>query len=346
MVPEQDLGGPLPAQHFTTTRKTMHETISNTNAHSTIRLLRRAVAVLTHEGPASALRRAVWKMQYERFARHTSDPAFRNQIPDTIQFLNHGFKLHPSKQGVSEELYLFGAHEPLATRCYLECLSPGDHVIDVGSNIGYYALLAAEKVGSAGRIAGFEPAPGVFEILQQNVKSSGRKNIEVFPCAIGAKSGTLEFFESEIPNWGSLFQNNSLMQTRTTTVPAKTVDEIVRDASDFHPIALRMDVEGAELMVLEGAREVVREYKPCLFIEFHNFALGWDTVRAAIAALGGLGYSSATVIERTWDQPWMSAWVRERRCWSGTTEEMLARVESPYDSLVNSTLIFILRAPR
>jgi FkbM family methyltransferase len=237
-------------------------------------------------------------------------------------------------------------HEPVSTRHYLDCLLPGDHVLDVGSNIGYYALLAAERVGPSGRIIGCEPSPGVFEILQHNVGLSGRQNMEVYPWAVGAKSGSLDFYESEIPNWGSLFQNNDLMQTRTTTVLAKTVDEIVRDALDFHPAALRMDVEGAELMVLEGAREVLREYKPCLFIEFHNFALGWDKVRAAIAALGSLGYSSARVIERTWDQPWMSAWMRERRCWSGTTEEMLAKVESPSDSLVNSTLIFILQAPR
>ena len=322
----------------------MQETISNTNAHSPIRLLRRAVAVLTHEGPASALRRAVWKMQYERFARRTSDPAFRNQIPDSIQFLDHAFTLHPSKLGVSEELYLFGVHEPLATRCYLECLSPGDHVIDVGSNIGYYALLAAEKVGSDGRIVGFEPAPGVLEILQQNVKSSGRRNIEVFSCAIGAKSGTLEFFESEIPNWGSLFQNSSLMQTRATAVPARTVDEIVRDTAGLHPNALRMDVEGAELMVLEGARDVLRQYKPSLFVEFHNFALGWNKVREAIIGLRDLGYAAASIIERTWDQPWISPYIRARRCWTGTTDHMLERVELPSDPLVHSTLIFLLRA--
>ena len=316
----------------------------NNDTASTVRLLRKAMGVLTHEGPASAFRKAMWKIHYERFDRRTRGATFRDQIPETIQFLGHDFRLHPSKRGVSEELYLFRAHEPVSTREYLKYLSPGNHVLDVGSNIGYYVLLAADKVGTSGRIVGCEPALGVFEILQQNVGRSGCQNIEVFPWAIGAKSGSLDFYESEIPNWGSLFHNDSLMQTHITTVPAKTVDEIVRNASNFHPDALRMDVEGAELMVLEGAREVLREYKPCLFVEFHNFALGWDAVRQAIAALGGQGYSSATVIERTWDQPWMSAWMRQRRCWSGTIDEMLARVELPEDPLINSTLIFILRA--
>lgn len=324
----------------------MQTTIPEQAANSQLRLLRRAMNVLAQEGPSSAFRRAVWKMQYERFERRTSKPDFRRQIPDIIQFLGHDFELHPSKQGVSEELYLFQAHEPVATREYLRCLSPGDHVLDVGSNIGYYALLAAQKVGSTGRVIGCEPSPGVFEILNTNIRRSGFGNVTLFPCAVGANSGTLEFYESEIPNWGSLFQNSELRQTRTTPVPAKTVDEIVGEAAGFHPAALRMDVEGAELMVLEGARNVLREHRPCLFIEFHNFALGWDKVRKAISALIRIGYSSSTVIERTWDQPWISPWMRERRCWSGSTEQMLARVEWPADSLVNSTLIFILQTPR
>jgi FkbM family methyltransferase len=322
------------------------QTMENNDAGSQIRLLRKAMNVFTHEGPASAFRKAMWKIHYERFERRTSGPVFRNQIPDTVQFRGHDFKLHPSKRGVSEELYLFQSHEPASTEKYLECLSPGDHVLDVGSNIGYYAVLAADRVGTTGRVIGCEPSPGVFEILKQNVQRFDPFNVEVFPWAVGAKSGTLQFYESEIPNWGSLFPNSTLMQTCTTIVTAKTVDEIVEGISDFRPRALRMDVEGAELMVLEGAREVLRNYKPCLFIEFHNFALGWDRVREAIRGLRDLGYNSATVIERTWDQPWMSAWMRERRCWSGTTEEMLARVEQPSDSLVNSTLIFIIQASR
>ncbi len=318
----------------------IHDTGSN------VRLFRKAMGVLTHEGPASAFRKAMWKIHYERFDRRTGGTTFRDQIPDTIQFLGHDFRLHPSKRGVSEELYLFHVHEPVSTEQYLACLSPGDHVLDVGSNIGYYALLAADKVGPTGRVIGCEPSPGVFEILQQNVQSFKPGNVEVFPWAVGAKGGSLEFYESEIPNWGSLFQNDSLLQTRTTTVLARTVDQIVREASNFHPAALRMDVEGAELMVLEGAREVLQKYKPCLFIEFHNFALGWETVRAAISSFRNLGYSTASVVERTWDQPWMSAWMRKRRCWSGTIDEMLARVELPADPLVNSTLIFIMRAAR
>jgi FkbM family methyltransferase len=217
-------------------------------------------------------------------------------------------------------------------------------VLDVGSNLGYYLLLAARRVGSTGRLLGFEPAPGVYELLESNVRRSGYKTIDVSPCALGATSGTIQFYESEIPNWGSVFQDSRLQQTRETTVVAKTVDQIVGETSGFRPNALRMDVEGAELMVLEGARTVLKRYKPCLFIEFHNFALGWAAVKAALVDLQKLGYSSGVLIERTWDQPWMSRWMRERRCWRGDLPTLIRRVESPRNPLGESTLILILTA--
>jgi FkbM family methyltransferase len=64
--------------------------------------------------------------------------------------------------------------------------------------------------------------------------------------------------ESETLNWGGLVQNCSLMQTHATAVRTETVDEIVRDSVSFHPKALRMDVEGAELMVLDGSTRGAR----------------------------------------------------------------------------------------
>jgi len=304
-------------------------------------LLKKAIQMVAHQGPAFTFRRAIWRLHYEQFERQRRRLAAKKQT-GVISFVGTDFELHRSSEGVSEELRLFGVHEPSATKSYLEHLSPGDHVIDIGSNLGYYLVLAAERVGSSGRLLGFEPAPAVYEILERNVRRSRHGNIRVEQCAIGAKVGSLQFYESEVPNWGSLFQDSRLQQTGATTVKVKTVDDIVCGAPGFHPDALRMDVEGAELMVLEGARDVLRRYKPCLFIEFHNFALGWEAVHGAIVDLQSLGYSSGVMIERTWDQPWMSKWMRERRSWTGEIGSLLARAESPRNPLIASTLIFVL----
>lgn len=328
-----------------TERLTASDGADASNGTSKVRLLKNALRMVSDRGAAFTLRRAIWRLHFERFERQREALSRKQDRPSSIQFLGHDFELHHSNEGVTEELRLFGVHEPSATAAYLDTLSPGDHILDVGSNLGYYLLLAAQKVGSTGRLLGFEPAPGVYEVLERNVRKSGFTNIQVAPYAMGASTGTLQFYESEIPNWGSIFQDNRLQQTRATTVQARTVDDLVANSPGFHPKALRMDVEGAELMVLAGARQVLEKYKPCLFIEFHNFALGWDAVKAALVDLRNLGYSSGTLIERTWDQPWMSQWMRDRRTWKGSLDSLLARIESRENPLTASTLIFILTAP-
>jgi FkbM family methyltransferase len=263
-----------------------------------------------------------------------------------IRFLDKDFELHPSMQGVSEELVLYGVHEPVATRVYREALSPGDQVIDVGSNIGYWLLLAANRIGSSGRILGFEPVPGSREILQRNIQRSGISNVELSPWAIGAENGAAQFYESQVPNWGSLVKHDDLSPIRSLPVEVKKLDEAVSPSAGFRPSMLRMDVEGAELMVLEGAQNLLKEYKPSLFVEFHPFLLGWDAIRRTLAGLMELGYTSGTMIDRTWDQPWISKWMRGRRCWRGPIDTLIRRIESPKDPLSGSTLTMIIPGPR
>ena len=310
------------------------------------RVLGKASRHLTERGPASFFREVVWRLHYERLQWLKRRRARRHEtVPSAISFQGKEFELHPSLAGLSEELLMFGIHEPLATSLYLENLSPEDHVLDVGANIGYFPLVASHAIGPSGRLLGFEPSPDVFEILKRNIQQAGATNVEVFPWAIGSKRETAQFYQSEVPNWGSLIHDKSLLHNRSITVEVKRVDDIVKEFAGFHPTVLRMDVEGGELMVLAGAQEVLRKYKPTLFIEVHTFALGWEAVRGALVGLRDLGYSSGVVIERPWDQPWMSKWMRERRHWKGTIDKLLCRMESPKDPLVVATFGLILRRP-
>ena len=307
-------------------------------------MLRKALQMLGQCGPGFTVRRALWRIHYENFQRIRRARAKSNgNAPELVRFLDKEFELHPSMQGVSEELVLYEVHEPLATRVYLDTLSPGDHVIDVGSNIGYWLLLAARRIGESGRILGFEPVPGSLEILQRNIQRSGISNVELSPWAIGAENGAAQFYESQVPNLGSLVKHDDLLPTRNLPIEVKKLDEVVRESAGFRPKMLRMDVEGAELMVLEGARNLLEKYKPILFIEFHPFLLGCDAVRRTLAGLMELGYTTGTMIDRTWDQPWISKWMRERRCWRGPIDILIRRVESPKDPLSESTLTMILK---
>lgn len=311
------------------------------------RLSRRTLQHISEHGTVYALRRAVWKLYYARFERLKKRRAGQHAPQPAIsRYLGHEFELHPFPQGLSEELRLFGIHEPLGTELYLKQLSPGDHVLDIGSNIGYWLLMAEEGIGNSGRILGCEPAPDVYSILQKNIARSGYNNIRVLPCAVGATNEMAQFYQSEVPNWGSLIQQDSLKQTHTIDVRVRKLEEILSEFPDFHPHAVRMDLEGAELMVLESAREMLAQYKPCLFVEFHPGVLGWPPIRKTLVWLRDLGYSSGTLIERTWDQPWIGKWMRKRRCWSGPIETLVQRIESPKDPIAPNTFSLILEGAR
>jgi FkbM family methyltransferase len=309
------------------------------------RLVRRTFLCTREYGAADAFRRAAWKVCRARFDRLRKRWASQS-APTVIRYLDQEFELHPSRLGVSEELALYGVHEPMATRIYLETLSPGDQVIDVGSNIGYWLLLAARRIGESGRMLAFEPVPDPREILQRNIKRAGINNVELSPWAIGRENGATEFYESQVPNWGSLVKHDALLQTRNLPVEIRKLDDVVRENAGFRPTMLRMDVEGAELMVLEGAQNLLERYKPGLFIEFHPFLLGWRAIRRALSGLKDLGYTSGTLIQREWDQPWISKWMRERRCWRGPIDILTQRCESAQDSLSESTLTMVLMSRR
>jgi hypothetical protein len=122
-------------------------------------------------------------------------------------------------------------------------------------------------------------------------------------------------------------------------VEVKTLDNILKDFPTFRPTALRMDVDGGELMILSGARQVLLEYRPLLFIEFHTFALGWEKIQSALLELRELGYSQGVLIDRLWDQPWIGKWFRERPWWSGVKEGRLESLASSASKLPVFTLI-------
>ena len=293
---------------------------------------------------AFVFRRALWRIHYERLQWLMKRRFGRGEkVPSVVCLIDKEFELHQSAKGISEELWLFGVHEPSSTKVYLENLSPGDHVLDIGSNLGYFLFLASGSVGETGRILGFEPVPGVYDILQRNVRRLGKKNIEVFPWAMGEENKTAPFYESEIPNWGSLQPNDQLLQTKSFPVSVRKLDDVIKEFPDFRPKAMRMDVEGGELMILKGAQGILKEYHPCLFIEFHIFALGWEAVRDALINFRDLGYSFGTLIDRTWDQPWIGKWARDRRQWTGSIDALLQRVES--DPNVPGVLSLILKSP-
>lgn len=146
------------------------------------------------------------------------------------------------------------------TRQVLEkVVKSGMTVLDVGAHVGYYALLFARWVGPAGRVFAFEAAPDNYSLLRRNVELSGCGNVVCIPKAISDHSGAIRFFVSSQGNdRNSIFENpRSLVQEASLEVPAVSLDEFLADQGWPHIDLIKMDVEGAEPLVLQGMAETV-----------------------------------------------------------------------------------------
>ena len=164
-----------------------------------------------------------------------------------------------------------GDFEPLETAFVIANVKPGMHVCDIGANAGYFSLICAGLVGNAGSVLAFEPVGETFARLTAAVARNGLGNIiRPHNLALADYAGSLwVVYERDGSNIGGahLVRNDGVPETQVReSVQVRTLDEIVgRNPVHF----VKMDVEGAEGLVLAGARKAIREQLPTLLIEFN-----------------------------------------------------------------------------
>ena len=175
-------------------------------------------------------------------------------------------------KGLSRDLLTYGIREPLATEVMQEILKPGQIVVEIGANIGYYALLEAKTVGEKGKVYCLEPAPENIELLRRNISANGYKNIEVVHGAAGAETKESKLYLSESHNQHAMSAENVRGAVGSTPVQMFSLDDFMKDKP--YPTLVRMDVEGYELDILRGMKKILATGKPLqFFIEVHCFFL-------------------------------------------------------------------------
>jgi FkbM family methyltransferase len=201
-----------------------------------------------------------------------------------------GLRFNP---GGSATGFLLGTHDPGIQRALSVLLKPGMVVYDVGANVGFTAIIAAHCVGSAGRVICFEPQPSCFKLIQHNAAINGYKHVEVRGEALGEENGSASFVVTNNSTFSHL-ANGTTQQAKGTNidVTVRRLDSLVADESLPKPDLIKIDVEGAEQQMLNGAMATLREAKPILLIELH----GTNTVVSD--ALTAAGYTSSIVGSR------------------------------------------------
>jgi len=204
------------------------------------------------------------------------------------QFIANWAKAHPGRKtvtvagGVKMSLdtsdflqrTLFSARdfEPHIRQTIQTRLKPGDVFIDIGANVGFYALCASKVVGAAGKVFAFEPAPETMNALRTNLSLNGAANIEAAQIALSDHTGMSKLYLDAAHNSGATAMRASPNASQEITVILDTYDNYVREHGIPKPALVKIDVEGAECLVLKGMTNLLAQLT-AMIIEVSELSL-------------------------------------------------------------------------
>lgn len=189
---------------------------------------------------------------------------------------NMGKKLVRSRYGflfnadlidwLGQYVYVAGTYEPATASVIAKLLKPGDSFFDVGANVGFFTLLAASRVGKTGKVNSFEPVPSVRSSLESNIAVNGFGNVTVHAKAVSNSSGTVVINEGPTDHKGLSSMRPLDSASGQHKIDAVALDDIADSLGKVQLI--KIDVEGAELLALQGMTKLLKRDRPFIVIEF------------------------------------------------------------------------------
>ena len=171
------------------------------------------------------------------------------------------------REAKSERAKFLGYYEFQKTRLLKKLIKSKMTIFDIGANKGYYSLLAAKIMKDEGEIFAFEPEPDNYNWIKKSILINGYKSIKLNQIALFNKNGEMELFKAVKSGHHSLVRNKDL---GSVTVQTKKLDDFLSEQKIQLVDLIKIDVEGAEIKVLEGAEKTLAEQNPMLFIDIHN----------------------------------------------------------------------------
>ncbi|HEX2255864.1 MAG TPA: FkbM family methyltransferase [Afifellaceae bacterium] len=206
-------------------------------------------------------------------------PGVRMQVPKT-------------REAMYDSIALLGIYEPELTRRVMKLARLGGHMVDVGANVGYFSLLWA-AAGAGNTVLALEPSPLVLPYLERNVRANRfAGQVEIRRCAASDTQGAADFSTvcDEATGWGRLAAGSS--EGTLLEVPTERLDSLV--AGEERITFLKIDVEGAEAAVMQGASALLSSKRiDNIYLEVNRpgaRALGHPETRA-LELLRAAGYT-------------------------------------------------------
>jgi FkbM family methyltransferase len=163
--------------------------------------------------------------------------------------------------------YLLGTDEPHLQKAIRNHVAAGDTVYDIGANVGYVSLSLAKRVGPSGFVIAFEPVPRNADTFHRNIQLNGITNVRLFRLAASDEPREAVIRMAENPSTASLVWHRNDPSATEIRIQTVSIDDLVEAGEFRHPKFVKIDVEGAEGLALQGMRRTIAEARPVLFIE-------------------------------------------------------------------------------
>jgi FkbM family methyltransferase len=207
---------------------------------------------------------------------------------DALRILNGPLKggLLPRKPALDQPSMLFGRYEPAVISEILHLPETIKVSYDVGANVGYTTLALARRTEKRGEVFAFEPvASNVESIRQLMVLNHLEDRVRIVPLALGNTTGKQRLIisgSSSMHHLEATLDGQGAESCNAIVVQGSTIDSFVFEKKNPAPDLVKIDVEGAEALVVEGALRTLQTYSPAILMEIHgpvNARRVWDTLQ-------------------------------------------------------------------
>jgi FkbM family methyltransferase len=159
-----------------------------------------------------------------------------------------------------------GSYEYEKQKLFEQKITHGSIVYDLGAHVGFYTLLASKLTGPSGKVISFEPIQSNLNYLKKHIQINDIKNVAIIEAAVSDMSGTVSFKEGHSSTTGHI------APATEEAIKLKTVslDELISLGKIPPPDFIKIDIEGAEALALGGAKKMLGNIHPAIFLATHG----------------------------------------------------------------------------
>jgi FkbM family methyltransferase len=173
-----------------------------------------------------------------------------------------------------------GSYEHEKQLALQRAIRSGDVVYDIGANVGFYTLLSCVLTGDRGHVFAFEPLPGNVRYLREHLAINHIPNCTVIEAAVAGQDGEARFAPAVSRSEGRLSATGEIV------VRTIALDSAIASGEIKPPAVMKIDIEGAEVECLRGAKNTIRNFRPTIFLATHSRELN----AACLAMLAARNY--------------------------------------------------------